>query len=289
LEQFIGRMQDFRLYNVSLTNREILELFSGALPHLHIQPHCRCPGSHPRVHPLVQQYCIPNGADDRPYHQVSRLNPDAHPLSFINDNNIDTSWISHMFANFTQLKQGMIISIDLENGQYQRAFTFKYEVSVFWLLSNMFHLTTYDNNNGHFHPQVFRIIIHFSSPRPAAIRIQRKKTVSSPWQDWQYFARNCSIWEMKNNRDLENSDSVNCLQFPDFTSFSHGIVIFDLLTPGQEQHPGYSDVSNSSLLEEFLKATQVRLHFHGQDYPAERSVDLRHRYYAVDEIIISGR
>lgn len=99
--------------------REILEVFSGDLPHLHTQPHCRCPGSHPRVHPLLQQYCIPNGAEDGPHHRVSRLNPEAHPLSFINDNDMATSWISHVFANFTQLNQGVIISIDLENGQYQ--------------------------------------------------------------------------------------------------------------------------------------------------------------------------
>lgn len=99
--------------------REILELFSGDLPHLHIQSHCRCPGSHPRVHPSVQQYCIPNGVEDRLQHRVSRLNPEAHPLSFINDDDVATSWISHVFTNITQLNQGVTISIDLENGQYQ--------------------------------------------------------------------------------------------------------------------------------------------------------------------------
>ncbi|EGV92554.1 Usherin [Cricetulus griseus] len=104
---------------MSLTNREILELFSGDLPPLHIQPHCRCPGSHPRVHPLAQQYCIPNGPEDKHHHQVSRLNPEAHPLSFINDGDIATSWVSHVFANLTQLSQGVIVSVDLENEQYQ--------------------------------------------------------------------------------------------------------------------------------------------------------------------------
>lgn len=74
-----------------------------------------------------------------------------------------------------------------------------------------------------------------------------------------------------------------------FTSFSHGNVTFDLLTPGQKQRPGYDDIYNSSLLQEFMHATQVRLHFHGQLYPAERTADPRHRYYAVDEITIIGR
>lgn len=49
------------------------------------------------------------------------------------------------------------------------------------------------------------------------------------------------------------------------TSFSHGNVSFGCLTPGprQEQHPGYDDFYNSSLLQEFMEATQVRLHLHG--------------------------
>ncbi|XP_052056319.1 usherin [Apodemus sylvaticus] len=254
-EQFVGRMQDFRLYNVSLTNREILELFSGDFPHLHIQPHCRCPGSHPRVHPSVQQYCIPNGAEDTPQHRVSRLNPDAHPLSFINDDNVATSWISRVFANITQLHQGVVVSIDLENGQYQ----------------------------------VYQISIQLSGPQPLAIRIQRKKADSSPWEDWQYFARHCNVWGMKDNGDLENPDSVNCLQLPDFIPFFHGNVTFDLLASGQKSRPGYNDFYNGSVLQEFMKATQIRLHFRGQYYPAGYTVDLRHQYYAVNEITVSGR
>jgi usherin len=50
---------------------------------------------------------------------MSRLNPEAHPLSFINDDDVATSWISHVFTNITQLYEGVAISIDLENGQYQ--------------------------------------------------------------------------------------------------------------------------------------------------------------------------
>lgn len=96
-----------------------MDVFSGDLPPLHTQPHCRCPGSHPRVHPLAQRYCIPNDAEDTTSDRVSRLHPEAHPLPFINDNDISTSWVSRVFANITQLNQGVTISIDLENGQYQ--------------------------------------------------------------------------------------------------------------------------------------------------------------------------
>lgn len=107
------------LQSASHTHREILEVFSGDLFRLHIQSHCRCPGSHPRVHPLGQRYCIPNDAEDTTTDRVLRLNPEAHPLSFVNDNDIGTSWVSQVFTNITQLHQGVTISIDLENGQYQ--------------------------------------------------------------------------------------------------------------------------------------------------------------------------
>ncbi|ELW55473.1 Usherin [Tupaia chinensis] len=235
--------------------REILEVFSGDLPRLHIQSHCRCPGSHPRVHPVDQRYCIPNDVEDTTHNRVLRLNPEAHPLAFVNDNDIGTSWVSPVFTNISQLNQGVSISVDLENGEYQ----------------------------------VFYIIIQFFSPQPTAIRIQRKKKDSFDWEDWQYFARNCSAFGMKNNGDLENSDSVNCLQLSNFAPYSRGNVTFSVLTSGPNYRPGYNDFYNTPSLQKFVKATQIRFHFHGQYHTTEAAVNPRHRYYAVNEITISGR
>ncbi|CAM2096241.1 unnamed protein product [Caretta caretta] len=255
LEQFVGRMQDFRLYQVALTNRDISEVFSGEFPHLHTQSECRCPGSHPRVHPLVQRYCIPNGADDTTNDRVLRLNPEAHSLCYINDNDIGTSWISSLFINTAHLDHGVTITIDLQNGQYQ----------------------------------VFYIILQFYSPQPEAMRIQRKKKNDLNWEDWQYFARYCSIFGMDNNGSLENPDSVNCLQLPRFTPYSRGNITFSILTPEPNRRPGYNDFYNTPSLQDFVKATQVRIHLLGQYHTAEPWVNFRHRYYGVDEITISGR
>ncbi|XP_004700202.1 usherin [Echinops telfairi] len=255
LHQFVGRMQDFRLYQVALTNREILEVFSGDLPRVHVQSQCRCPGSHPRVHPRVQRFCISNDAEDTTEDRVSRLNSEAHPLSFVNDNDFGTSWVSRIFTNITQLNQGVTLSIDLENGQYQ----------------------------------VFYIIIQFFSPQPTAIRIQRKKEDEADWEDWQYFARNCSVFGMRNNGKLETPDSVNCLQLSNFAPYSRGSVTFSILSPEPQHRPGYNDFYNTRSLQEFVKATQIRFHFHGQYYTPETAANLRHRYYAVEEITISGR
>uniref|UniRef100_A0A3B3TF12 Laminin N-terminal domain-containing protein n=1 Tax=Paramormyrops kingsleyae TaxID=1676925 RepID=A0A3B3TF12_9TELE len=110
-------MQDFRFYPVTLTN-EIVEVFSGHLPHLHTHPECRCPPSHPRVHPLVERYCIPNLVEDTTDNRVLRLSRDAHPLHYINDNDIGTSWISSVFTSLDQLDEGISITFDLQTGEY---------------------------------------------------------------------------------------------------------------------------------------------------------------------------
>uniref|UniRef100_A0A8C6NEI0 Usherin n=1 Tax=Melopsittacus undulatus TaxID=13146 RepID=A0A8C6NEI0_MELUD len=255
LEQFVGRMQDFRFYPVALTNRDILEVFSGKFPHLHTQSECRCPGSHPRVHPLIQRYCIPNGADDTTNDRVLRLDAEAHPLYYINDDDIGTTWISSVFANTADLDRGVSITIDLQNGQYQ----------------------------------VFYIILQFFSPHPEAIRIERKKRDDLNWEDWQYFAKNCSIFGMDNNGSLEKPDSVNCLQLRSFTPYSRGNLTFSILTPEPNHRPGYNDFYNTPSLQEFVKATQVRIHLHGQYHTDESWVDFRHRYYGINEITVSGR
>jgi usherin len=74
-----------------------------------------------------------------------------------------------------------------------------------------------------------------------------------------------------------------------FTPFSRGNVTFNILTSGPKNLSGYNDFYNTPSLQEFVKATQIRLHFHGQYYITEPAVNHGHRYYAVDEITISGR
>ncbi|MFT7813012.1 usherin [Arapaima gigas] len=255
LNQFIGRMQDFRFYPVTLTNRSIVEVYSGHLPHLHTQTECRCPPSHPRVHSLVERYCIPNQAEDITSNRVLRIHSDAHPLHYINDNDISTYWVSSVFSSLDQLDQGITISFDLVNGEYQ----------------------------------VFYVILQFLSPQPEAVRIQRRASRSSDWQDWQYLAKNCSIFGMENNGPLEHADSVNCLQFPSDIAFTHGNVTFSVLSPEPNLRPGYSDFYNTPSLQEFVKAAQVRIHLMGQYHTPESHVHFRHRYYSVGEITISGR
>ncbi|TWW67413.1 Usherin Usher syndrome type IIa protein [Takifugu flavidus] len=187
--QFIGWMQDFRFYPATLANREIMEVYSGVLPKIHAQPECRCPQTHPRVHPLVERYCIPSGVEDTTNDRVLRLNLNAHPLSYMNDQDMGTSWISKIMST-QELDEGVTITVDLANGQYQ----------------------------------VFYVIVQFGGLLPETVLIQRRKVdptdldgdhrTEQPWLDWQYMARNCSVFQMQNNGPLLKSDSVNCMQLP---------------------------------------------------------------------------
>lgn len=132
---------------MTLVCREIVELYSGALPELHVQSECRCPPSHPRVHPLVERYgittssvfcilyyatdtfldltkvtvyryCIPNAVQDTTNDRVLRLNINAHPLSYINDQDMGTTWLSKIMTP-QELDEGLTITVDLANGLYQ--------------------------------------------------------------------------------------------------------------------------------------------------------------------------
>ncbi|XP_051795531.1 usherin [Acanthochromis polyacanthus] len=262
--QFIGRMQDFRFYPATLTNREIVELYSGVLPELHVQPECRCPPSHPRVHPLVERYCIPNAVEDTTNDRVLRLNLNAHPLSYINDQDMGTTWLSKIMTT-QELDEGVTITVDLANGQYQ----------------------------------VFYVIVQFGGLMPESVLIQRRKldptepesgtTTKQPWLDWQYMARNCNVFEMQNNGQLQRPNSINCLQLPSDVSFSGGNITFSLLTAQPVRRPGYNDFYNTPALQEMVQAAQVRIHMSGQYHTTASGVNQRHRYFAINEITISGR
>uniref|UniRef100_A0A4W4GYM7 Usher syndrome 2A (autosomal recessive, mild) n=1 Tax=Electrophorus electricus TaxID=8005 RepID=A0A4W4GYM7_ELEEL len=241
--------------HVCADHREIEEVYSGRLPRLYAQIECRCPPSHPRVHPLVERYCIPNGASDTTDDRVLRLNLDAHPLHYINDGDMGTAWVSSVLSTQEELDQGVTVTIDLQNGEYQ----------------------------------VFYVILQLRSAPAEAVQIQRKSSRTAEWSDWQYLASDCSILGMVSNGPLDRPDSVNCLRFPSNVPYSRGNVTFSVLTPEPNLRPGYNDFYNSAALQDFVRATHVRIHLRGQYHTRNATVPLGHRYYAVDEITISGR
>uniref|UniRef100_S4RRB3 Usher syndrome 2A (autosomal recessive, mild) n=1 Tax=Petromyzon marinus TaxID=7757 RepID=S4RRB3_PETMA len=257
---FVGLVQDLRLYRAALTNshREVAELLTGRLPPLHVQSECRCPGSHPRVSPLHQRYCVRNGAsaathDDR----VPRVSPHARPLSHVNDDDASTVWVSAPSPGPGQPPPSVAVSIELRGGSYQ----------------------------------VFYVIVQFLSPQPEGVRIQRRPAAGSPWVDWQVFAKDCvSMYNMSKNGPLEKPDSVNCLQFPREVPLSRGNVTFSVLTPEPNLRPGYNAFYATPALQAFVLAAEVRVLLEGRllGVAGVAGGPLR-PYHAVSEVIVSGR
>uniref|UniRef100_A0A3B5LYR8 Usher syndrome 2A (autosomal recessive, mild) n=1 Tax=Xiphophorus couchianus TaxID=32473 RepID=A0A3B5LYR8_9TELE len=252
------------LCDVCCVNREIVQLYSGVLPKLHVQSECRCPPSHPRVHPLVERYCIPNAVEDTTNDRVLRLNLNAHPLSYVNDQDMGTMWLSKVMS-LQELDEGVTITVDLANGQYQ----------------------------------VFYVIVQFGGLLPESVLIQRRKLdllqrepdnmTDQSWLDWQHMARNCNVFNMQNNGPLPRPDSVNCLQLPSDVPLIGGNITFSLLTTQPHVRPGYNDFYKTPALQEMVQAAQVRIHMKGQYYTAAVGVNQGHRQFAISEITISGR
>lgn len=67
---------------------------------------------------IVCRYCIPNAVEDITNDRVLRLNLNAHPLSYVNDQDMGTSWLSKTMTT-QDLEEGVTITVDLTNGQYQ--------------------------------------------------------------------------------------------------------------------------------------------------------------------------
>ncbi|XP_077419247.1 usherin isoform X1 [Vanacampus margaritifer] len=260
--QFRGRMQDFRFYPATLTNREIVEIYLGVPPQLHSQSECRCPPTHPRVHPLLERYCIPNAVEDTTNDRVLRLNLNAHPLAYVNDQDMGTIWRSKLMTT-QELDEGFTITVDLANGQYQ----------------------------------VFYVLLQFGGPLPESLLIQRRRLPDQqnrtnreqPWLDWQYVAKDCNVFEMRNNGPLLTPDSVNCLQLPSEMHYSGGNITISLLSPEPNMRPGYNDFYKTPALQKMVHATQVRIHLRGQYHTRAAEVDQQHRHYSIKEITISGR
>uniref|UniRef100_A0A3B4YVK6 Uncharacterized protein n=1 Tax=Seriola lalandi dorsalis TaxID=1841481 RepID=A0A3B4YVK6_SERLL len=59
----------------------------------------------------------PNAVEDTTNDRVLRLNLNAHPLSYVNDQDMGTTWLSKIMTT-QELDEGVTITVDLTNGQY---------------------------------------------------------------------------------------------------------------------------------------------------------------------------
>ncbi|XP_071790086.1 usherin-like isoform X2 [Asterias amurensis] len=230
--QYLGRMQDFFVFQDTLTNREIVELATGSFPGVHAQSECRCPDSHPRINPLEDRLCLKNGEPDTTDDTLARIGEYAYPLEFANDGDVGSSWVS----TFTD---DIMLYVDLVSGEFQ----------VFYVVLQFYS------------PQ----------PTSVTISRRRNDTLDwSNWQ--YYAEDCMTAFGMPNNGPLLSPSSVNCLQFSTNppVPYSKGNITFQLLSPEPIARPGHNDFYNAPELLEFVRATQIRIHLQNHFYITNR-------------------
>ncbi|XP_052767673.1 usherin-like isoform X2 [Mya arenaria] len=218
--QFLGRLQDFRFYEVTLTNREIAADYSGLFPVLRVQSSCRCPASHPRVKPLEVHYCIKNGEPDNTKDHELRLKGEAHPLQYVNDGDANSIWISDFMNQ---------VNLVLDLGD---------EFQVFFVV----------------------LLFYSPLPMAVEIQRKPDNVSGQwlTWQ--QFASDCPLYFSAVNNGPLPTPTSTNCLKInqspPDY---SKGNITFNILNPEPVPRPGYNDFYDTPELYRFVQARQVRV------------------------------
>ncbi|EDO46759.1 predicted protein [Nematostella vectensis] len=97
--QFEGFMQDIFMYDLAISNREIMEALTGNLEKAYIATNCRCPPGYPKISTSKPAKCAKNieNAED----EVFRLATTAHPSEYMTDADTTTYWQSAVTDNAT--------------------------------------------------------------------------------------------------------------------------------------------------------------------------------------------
>lgn len=72
-------------------HREVIEVYTGLFPSIHLSSECHCPPSHPLIDTNNPAVCVQHPPNQG---RIDRINPQAHPPSFANDFGTNQGWIS---------------------------------------------------------------------------------------------------------------------------------------------------------------------------------------------------
>ncbi|XP_007432316.1 laminin subunit alpha-3, partial [Python bivittatus] len=159
------------------------------------------------------------------------------------------------------------------------------EVSVTLDLGQLFH--------------VAYVLIKFAnSPRPDLWVLERSIDFGRTYTPWQYFAYSkADCWERfrkEANTPLRKDNDVICTtEYSRIVPLENGEIVISLVNG----RPGANNFSHSSILREFTKATNIRLHFLRTNTllghlisKAQRDPTVTRRYYySIKDISIGGQ
>lgn len=109
--KYFGWIQELRIFLFPLTNLEIFVLYNRNITtgNIFIQSECKCPAEYPRNENEYSINCLPNTLSNK---TNLRLNKNSQSIGFINDDNLNTTWMST--ANPKQIN----LTLDFLNGFY---------------------------------------------------------------------------------------------------------------------------------------------------------------------------
>lgn len=138
-----------------------------------------------------------------------------------------------------------------------------------------------------------------NSPRPAAWALERSRDHGKTWLPWQYFAQSpaqCEeLFGPDSNAPILNDDDVICsTAYSQIVPLENGQIFIRLV----KNRPSSNNFSHSHLLQQFTRATDVRLRLlktntlqgHLMDLSRRKDPTITRRYfYSIKEIEMGGR
>ncbi|XP_063156026.1 laminin subunit alpha-3 [Candoia aspera] len=143
------------------------------------------------------------------------------------------------------------------------------------------------------------VLIKFAnSPRPDLWVLERSVDFGRTYTSWQYFAYSkADCWERfrkeANTRLRKDNDVICTTEYSRIVPLENGEIVISLVNG----RPGANNFSHSSILREFTKATNIRLHFLRTNTllghlisKAQRDPTVTRRYYySIKDISIGGQ
>ncbi|XP_046433556.1 laminin subunit alpha [Neodiprion fabricii] len=137
-----------------------------------------------------------------------------------------------------------------------------------------------------------------NSPRPGLWALEKSKDYGKTWSPWQYFSdseNDCLTYFGVNSREgIKRDDSVICTtEYSKLVPLEGGEIPFSTLT----DRPSANHYFNSSVLQEWTRATNVRFRFlrtknlfgHLMSVARQDPTVTRRYFYSIKDISIGGR
>ncbi|XP_071835637.1 laminin subunit alpha-like isoform X2 [Apostichopus japonicus] len=153
-------------------------------------------------------------------------------------------------------------------------------------------------NLGQLYHVAYIIIKSANSPRPGQFILERSRDYGATYQPWQYFAKSESdclnSFGMKSISDITYDDDVICTdEYSNIVPLEDGEIVVSLVNG----RPGSGNFSYSETLQEWTKATNIRLRLqrtntllgHLMGLARQDPTVTRRYYYSIKDISIGGR